>query len=258
MRLSTRVHSPRFASALAFAALGIAGIAQAYTLTNSRWNTSTVSYYINPVNSDVSQAAAIAALQAGAQAWRTQTSANIELVYAGASTATQNSMNNRNEVFFSNDNGGGALAVTYTVYDSSGNTLDTDIEFFDGDWQFFTGSSGCTGGFYIEDVAAHEFGHALGLGHSSVSDATMAPSIPSCLSTRRDLHPDDITGLQTKYPSRCDIDGNGVTVTDVQRSVNQAIGLASCTADINTDGRCDVLDVQRVVNAALGGGCNTQ
>jgi len=37
--------------------------------------------------------------------------------------------------------------------------------------------------------------------------------------------------------------------------VNQALGLATCTADINLSGRCDVIDVQRVTNAVLGGAC---
>ena len=234
-----------------------AGAAAAYSLASASWSNRTVSYFVNPANSDVAPSAALAALQAGAQVWSAQSNADIQLVYGGATTATTHSMNNRNEVFFSNADGGGALAVTYTVFNSSGAMLDADIEFFDGDWRFFTGSTGCTGGFYIEDVAAHEFGHALGINHSSVSDATMAPSIPSCLNTRRDLHPDDVAGIEAKYPSRCDLDGSGTTVTDVQRSVNQAVGLAACTADINSDGRCDVLDVQRVVNAVLGLGCNT-
>jgi len=44
-------------------------------------------------------------------------------------------------------------------------------------------------------------------------------------------------------------------VIDVQLSVIQALGIATCTADINQDGRCDVIDVQRVTNAALGGAC---
>ena len=47
-------------------------------------------------------------------------------------------------------------------------------------------------------------------------------------------------------------------LTNVQRAVNQAIGSAACTADVNKDGLCNVIDVQRVVNAALGGQCVTQ
>jgi hypothetical protein len=58
--------------------------------------------------------------------------------------------------------------------------------------------------------------------------------------------------------SACDCNNDGtVNVTDVQLSVNQAIGAAACTDDINQDGQCNVIDVQRVVNAALGGTCVT-
>ena len=41
----------------------------------------------------------------------------------------------------------------------------------------------------------------------------------------------------------------------LQRAVNQAIGSAACTSDLNRDGACDVIDLQRVVNAALGQSC---
>jgi hypothetical protein len=60
--------------------------------------------------------------------------------------------------------------------------------------------------------------------------------------------------------SRCDVNTDGTTnVSDVQLSVNQAVGAAICnTADINIDRSCNVVDVQRVVNAALGGQCVTQ
>jgi len=37
--------------------------------------------------------------------------------------------------------------------------------------------------------------------------------------------------------------------------VNQVLGIIACTADINKDGVCNVIDVQRVTNAALGGTC---
>jgi hypothetical protein len=60
--------------------------------------------------------------------------------------------------------------------------------------------------------------------------------------------------------TRCDVNTDGTTnVSDVQLSVNQAVGAATCnTADINNDASCNVVDVQRVVNAALGGQCVTQ
>src|SRR5215467_7105960 len=56
--------------------------------------------------------------------------------------------------------------------------------------------------------------------------------------------------------SPCDVNHDGVVNnTDVQLEVNAALGLASCTADLDGDGRCDVIDVQRIVVAALGGTC---
>jgi len=56
--------------------------------------------------------------------------------------------------------------------------------------------------------------------------------------------------------STCDINADGLTnVSDVQGTVNQALGIAACVADINLDRMCNVIDVQRVVNAALGGPC---
>ena len=94
---------------------------------------------------------------------------------------------------------GAAIATAYTWYNSSG-ILDADIVFWDAGFQFFAGTSGCSGGFYIEDVAAHEFGHALGLGHSTVCGATMYPSISTCSSGARSLDADDIAGVVSLYP----------------------------------------------------------
>lgn len=49
----------------------------------------------------------------------------------------------------------------------------------------------------LESVALHEIGHLLGLGHSSVEDAIMYPSIPS--GVVKDLHADDIGGIKALY-----------------------------------------------------------
>jgi hypothetical protein len=100
---------------------------------------------------------------------------------------------------FRNASSGSAIATTYW-WSSGGRIIDADIVFWDGGFTFFTGSSGCSNGFYIEDIAAHEFGHALGLGHSASTSATMYPSVSTCNMSNRSLDADDIAGVQALYP----------------------------------------------------------
>ncbi|KAL0285515.1 UNVERIFIED_CONTAM: Metalloendoproteinase 1 [Sesamum angustifolium] len=51
--------------------------------------------------------------------------------------------------------------------------------------------------FHLETVALHEIGHLLGLGHSSVADAIMFPSIQP--GATKNLHADDIHGIRALY-----------------------------------------------------------
>ena len=66
-----------------------------------------------------------------------------------------------------------------------------------------------------------------------------------------------VTGLLRAQDSPCDLNGDSrVDVADVQRAINQGVGIESCGgADLNRDGKCDVADVQRFVNASLGQPC---
>jgi hypothetical protein len=67
----------------------------------------------------------------------------------------------------------------------------------------------------------------------------------------------DLSGTTTTY-SPCDVNKDGlVNSTDVDLAKQAALGTATCTADLDSNGRCDVVDVQRIVNASLGQTCRT-
>ena len=57
--------------------------------------------------------------------------------------------------------------------------------------------------------------------------------------------------------SACDLNDDGVVnLFDVQIAINQVLGISPCTnADLLQNGQCSVVDVQRVLNASLGGAC---
>src|SRR5689334_3240533 len=168
----------------------------------AHWASSPVTFYVNPVNADVSQAAATAALQAGMDVWNTQSGSSFRYQYGGSANDTATAYDNRNVVMFRNASNGSTIATTYSWWSSSNELLDSDIVFWDGGFTFFTGSTGCgvvPNAAYIEDIAAHELGHALGLNHSSASDATMYPSYSYCSSALRTLAADDINGAKALY-----------------------------------------------------------
>lgn len=199
-----RPFSPRLAlatAALAWLAGARSMSVAAYTLGGASWAQSAVNYVVNPVNLDLPQANVIQAVRTGADTWFNQAGINFQFVYAGTSTVVNNTMDGANVVMFRNASNGSAIATTYSWF--SGSTLlDTDIVFWDGGFLFFSGSTGCSGGFYIEDIAAHEFGHALGLGHSTVTGATMYPSVSACDTGPRSLSADDIAGARSLYGVR--------------------------------------------------------
>jgi hypothetical protein len=172
----------------------------AYATNGVTWGQVPVPYFINTTNLDLPDAAVEPAMQAGANVWANQSGASVGFNYLGRSTQTTTGNDQVNLIVFRNASNGSAIATTYW-WSSGGRIIDADIVFWDAGFLFFAGSTGCAGGFYIEDIAAHEFGHAIGMGHSDIAGATMYPSVSTCNQGNRTLDADDIAGARFLYPS---------------------------------------------------------
>ena len=89
--------------------------------------------------------------------------------------------------------GGGVLADT--SYGASGWRIRLNEDFV---WDDGPGAP-ISGALDIQGVLAHEYGHALGLGHSSVSGATMFASASGSGVAARSIEADDKAGIQFLY-----------------------------------------------------------
>jgi Matrixin len=99
---------------------------------------------------------------------------------------------------------GSCLAATFTGFFR---TVGGVNEIFDADivtntrfaWTSTGEPDGCASEFFIEGVQVHEVGHLLGLGHSNVSGATMAPTVSSCNNGPATTEADDEAGINDLY-----------------------------------------------------------
>ena len=183
--------------ALVAVATVLSGRPGAFSLLGPAWPQPQTPYYVNAANFDLAAPAADAAVRAGADAWLLQAGA-FRFIHAGSTAQATTTNDQINLVVFRNASSGSAIATTYT-WSTPSRIIDADIVFWDEAFRFFAGGSGCSGGFYIEDIAAHEFGHALGLGHSTVLGSTMYPSVSYCNTGNRTLETDDISGVRALY-----------------------------------------------------------
>jgi len=172
-----------------------------YALYGPTWGTAQVPYYINPANGDgIPESDVIRDIQAAAAGWTAQSNAAISLYYMGGTSGSTASMNGRNEVFFRNASKDAAAATTYW-WSNNNRMTEADVVIWDATYSFVPSNAACSGGLYVEDVMTHEFGHALGLAHSSVASATMYPVISYCSAAMRSLDVDDLAGIEKLYPA---------------------------------------------------------
>ncbi|XP_038046937.1 matrix metalloproteinase-14-like [Patiria miniata] len=155
----------------------------------SRWSKTDLTFRIDSVTSDISSREDIdSTLTEALQVWSDVTPLTFTRVYAP--TEADIVIN-----FFSRDHSDGA------PFDGPGGVLahaffpENGRAHFDEDenWTIETYS-----GINLFQVAAHEFGHNLGLGHSNIDDALMAPFYRGYVPNFQ-LHEDDIAGIQAHY-----------------------------------------------------------
>src|SRR6185503_2938333 len=168
------------------------------------WSSATATVYVNPANADgLSASAVVSALQAAMNDWNTQGSSQFRFNYAGQVGDTSTQFDNRNVVLFRNESNGGTIAYTYSWWDASNHLLDSDMIIYDQGYTYFAFDGSCNSnngyGVYLHDLTTHEFGHMLGLSHSTDPSATMNAGYPACATTQRSLESDDIAGIQSLY-----------------------------------------------------------
>jgi MYXO-CTERM domain-containing protein len=92
---------------------------------------------------------------------------------------------------------GNTIALTSVSVDlTTGRILDADVEINSFGNRITTSDTNV--GADLDSIVTHEAGHFLGLAHSSVATATMAPRYPGI--SIRSLAPDDEEGICTVYP----------------------------------------------------------
>jgi hypothetical protein len=161
---------------------------------------------------DLVPADVLAAVNAAAGAWRDETSADI-LPPAAALTegleADWDSPDGQNEIVFGDSGYKDAIAVTIVWRFVGGPPSQRGIVEFDMilddaqfNWSAEAGEVAVAGKMDLQNIATHEFGHAVGLAdlyQSSCTEVTMYGYSTQGELKKRSLEPDDITGLQTLY-----------------------------------------------------------
>jgi len=172
---------------------------------------------INPTNSDIPSADALAIVQASAKTWEAINTSfftvnPVEYNAATDSVPALNANDGQNSMFFdmAGDNfppGGTVIAFVRSIIDvTDGHTIDADMVFNDRDFFASTSSPNLTpspspaqSSVDLQSVVTHEYGHYFGLDHTSIADATMIPFIIGD-TRQRTLALDDMAGNSTIYP----------------------------------------------------------
>jgi hypothetical protein len=205
-------------------ALGVAHADELPSMVNGagapiRWPTMPIPYSVDGGNdADLDPDGVVGAVAAAAAVWTDVEGSAIEFQYAGATTTNAAAHDDTNAVFFSSDweHDPDLLALTSVWSYENGTAVGFDMQVNTMDHGWSLDASKERDRADVQNALAHEFGHAVGIGHLEKSpEATMYPSSPAGEMMKRDLSEDDVWVALNFYPGEggaaasSDADGAG-------------------------------------------------
>lgn len=158
----------------------------------AHWGSSSISWYLNTAGHGSGKATAI---QNALASWTNVANADHTLTYAGTTSAGW-ATDGQNTVVWASGNGctGSCLALTALTLQSGQVIVETDVTFNSAyTWQ----TNGTD--YDTEAVAAHEFGHTLGIHHTELTTATSTMNYYYIGTSGRTLEADDSAALQCAH-----------------------------------------------------------
>ncbi len=166
-----------------------------------KWNTNTVTYYVNPSGGPPGS---LAAIQAAMKTWTDVPASSFRFVYGGPTTNTvRNPDDGINIIYFGKPRNKARVARNYVQWnEESGELYDSDIVFNTA--HKLSAADKCPEDSYdIHGVLTHELGHSLILNElckQTHNEKTMYWKENKGDMKKRTLDQDDINGISYLYP----------------------------------------------------------
>ena len=170
-----------------------------FTAQGNKWNKTALTYSFQNFTPDLTQAQVRTAVQQAFGLWSAVTPLTFSEIAFGGSTTADIVIR-----FVAGDHGDGfpfdgpSNTLAHAFYPPPNNGPLAGDAHFDEAETWSVAIPVPAGRFDLVSVAAHEFGHSLGLAHSSIAGSLMFPTYSGA---HRFLHADDIAGIQSIYGS---------------------------------------------------------